>query len=176
MNKRELKLTGFTLVEVMVVLTLVMLLTGVGLVVYKDYYRSKIVQVAAESWAKEVELLIKKTESGALVKELVDGSNGCQGVYQATVINTTASTNTYTIHLQCSQANSPTFSYQLDKFDPEKQVVFGSDRQITILPLSLGVKTSSNVSVDFCLVTGGASQCYYQVIIDKTGRVDVDKI
>jgi len=170
MNRYK-RLIGFTLVEVLITVTLSFLLTGLGLVVYKDYYNRKIVKVVADNWAKELELIIKETDSGSVIRS-EDMGAGCQGTFLATVVEVTAGSKDYSIYLKCSQANSNLISRSLETNDPAKVVVFGNSRSLEILPLSKGVKDP--VSFDICLQTDQGNQCYYQVRVKKSGVVNVE--
>ncbi len=169
MIKEGRGLTGFTLIEVLVTITLSFLLTGLGLVMYKDYYNRKIVKVVADSWAKELELLIKETDSGSILES--DIGSGCQGSFLSTMVEVTANKSEYTVYLKCSVANSGITNYSLETNDPAKVVVFGSSKSLEILPLSKGVK--AGVSFDICLQTDQGNKCYYQVQVKKSGVVSV---
>ncbi|NOY14769.1 MAG: hypothetical protein GXP43_00970 [bacterium] len=165
-------MAGFTLVEVLVTITLSLLVTGLGTVMYRDYYNQKIVKVVADTWAREVELLIKKNDSGSVLSS--DIGSGCQGVFLATVISSVGGSGQYDVYTKCSQANSPGVSYSLETNDPNKVVVFGSSQVLEVMPLSRGVKESK--TFDLCLQTSAGSKCYYQVVVEKTGVVYVAKI
>ncbi len=160
---------AFTLVEVLVTITLSFLLTGLGLVMYRDYYNRKVVKVVADGWARELEVLIKETDSGSVLNS--DIGNGCDGSLLGTIVDVTSGSSDYRVYLDCSITDSSGVSYSLETNDPGKVVVFGSNTRLVILPLSKGVK---EVAVfDICLKQDANVNCYYQVQVDKSGVVSV---
>ncbi len=159
---------GFTLIEALITLTLSLLLTGVGLVTYKSYYNHKIVKLVAKSWAKQVQLFIKKNESASILNDV----SGCQGSFNGSLVKVTAISSNYSLQVKCSQTNSDWLSYSLDDFGNPKKVIFKDDQNIDILPLSQGIKYQTTVT--FCLEN--TASCYYKVTIDKNGNIQIESI
>ena len=160
---------AFTLVEVLITITLSFLLTGFGLVMYRDYYNRKVVRVVADGWARELEVLIKETDSGSVLNSEIGA--GCDGSLLGTVVDVTAGSSDYRVFVDCAINDSSGMVYSLETNDPGKVVVFGTSVRLVILPLSKGVK---DVTVfDICLKQDTGVNCYYKVQVDKSGVVSV---
>ncbi len=160
--------SGFTLIEALITIALSLLLSTVGLIVYKNYYEHRVVKLVASNWAKEVRLLIKKNESASILKEV----SGCQGAFQGSQIQTTAASPEYTLEVKCSTQNADVVTYRLDDLVSRQEVVFQNGVKLEILPLSHGLKQAVNVG--FCFKT--LDKCYYQVKVDKNGNLEVESI
>ncbi len=171
-------MAGFSLIEMLVVLAISFLITGISLVAYGDYYKRKVVRLSAENWAKRIELLIKKTQSGAVVKDF--GAN-CSGIFEALRVIVNANTSDYNLGMICSKNTEAdrlslvNQTYKIDQLDVNKSVVFDADRSFDILPLSKGIKITDDIQVGFRLSVDGAKTCSYDVVINKQGDVDVVK-
>ncbi len=165
MSKR---LTGFTLIEALISITLSILVSTVGLLVYRDYYQHRIVRLVANNWAKEVKLLIKKSESASILNEV----NGCQGEFEGVRIQTVSGDYHYSLEVRCSGHNSEVQEYQLNELESRHNVVFGHSVELKLLPLSRGLE--SGVQVPFCFKE--TTKCYYQVKVDKNGNVKVEEL
>ncbi len=162
------KCPGFTLIEALVTVTLSLLLSTMGLVVYKNYYEHRVVKLVAGDWAKEVSLLIKKNESASILREVT----GCQGEFQGSQIRTSAAGSEYTLEVKCSDHNADVVTYRLDNLVNHQEVIFKDGVVLDILPLSRGLKQAVNVG--FCFKT--SDKCYYQVKVDKNGNLEVEPI
>lgn len=108
MRLRAPKAGGFTLIELMVVISIVLIVGTYGLLAYRDFGRRQVVTQAAE----QVRTVLVRTRQRALSGERPTGCSGPLSAYQFTYTNNQA---TYSVGPICQTSPSP----ETASLDPE---------------------------------------------------------
>jgi type II secretion system protein H len=125
------RFSGFTLIEVLVVATVIGLLTGVGIASYNRFNEKQRVQQAAMTFATELRVAQKRANAG-------EKPVGCLGDLEFYAITTTNSSNTYTLSTNCPGTETKNLG---------SHAVFGNDQTFTILILNKGFQSDASVTI-----------------------------
>ena len=139
---------GFTLIELMVVLSITAVLGTLGIAGFTTYNQIQILQSATSDVVSVLNLAKSRAQSQIKPSSLCSSSGSLEG-YKVEILTPKA----YTLYLRCNESGSP-----VDKLVEEKTKVLPSD-------LNFG----SNVSFFFPVQTGGV-QTSGQIVISGYGR------
>lgn len=147
---------GFTLIEVLVVVAIIGLLTGVGIASYNNFNEKQQVQQAAMNFASELRKVQKRTNAG-------ERPDGCTGALQQYDVTTIANNTNATITMTCSLTSpSP------EPFELGKQVVFDSAASFIFKTLNQGLDSAAEVVIE-----GVNSGQKYKVTAEAGGAITV---
>jgi prepilin-type N-terminal cleavage/methylation domain-containing protein len=145
------KFSGFTLVEVLVVASVIGLLTGVGIASYNRFNERQRVQSAAMEFATELRVVQKRANAG-------EKPAGCDQLKNYTV-QTFPSSDAYSVQAQCFLSGS-TETKSLGA-----NALFETAAAFTFYPLNRGMSGDSQVKI----VDGGGM--YPHLITAEVGGV-----
>lgn len=155
---------GYSLVEILVVLTITGVIFGVGYVGFRDFARRQSINGAAKTFKTDIKLAQEQAFSG----KKVPGCTVLDG-YEVFVDTTNS---LYTVSASCSSGGVST-KYEIKSKELPDDVVVEISPQNTFLFKSIGhgtdIPEGEAVTVTFSQLNGGYS---IAVIVDASGGID----
>jgi prepilin-type N-terminal cleavage/methylation domain-containing protein len=150
----NIKISGFTLVEVLVVASVIGLLAGVGIASYNRFNEKQRVQTAAMEFATELRVVQKRANAG-------EKPSGCATTLTEYTVTTVDNSNQYLISSTCG-------------FDGSKSLgphaVFDGVHTITFEVLNRGLTSGVDI-----LVMGANSSVKFKVTAEVGGVITVEE-